>query len=130
MNVSNLEHQPAPVPTRELVKEALDGAKELVQLEVALALDEVREDVQRLKKVAIFSGVALVFANLFLATLIFSIVLALGGTPEVAFATTGLLALIAVVLSGVAYKLFPGMPLRRTIERVKNDMNQLREHVA
>jgi uncharacterized membrane protein YqjE len=130
MNATNIEPSPVSVPTHELVKEAVEGARELVKIEVALALDEVRDDVERLKKVAIWSGVALVLANVLLATLMVALVLGLGGTAVIALAVAGILAVIVGVIAGVAYKLFPGAPLKRTRARVKNDVNQLREHVA
>jgi uncharacterized membrane protein YqjE len=130
MNVTKVEPTPVSVPTHELVKEAVEGARDLVKIEFALALDEVREDVIRLKRVAIWSGVTLVLANLLLATLMVALVLGLGGTAVIALALAGVLAVIAGVIAGVAYKLFPGAPLQRTRARVKNDVNQLREHVA
>lgn len=130
MNVSNLEYAPGAVPTGELVKQTVDGARDLVQIEIALALDEVREDVAKLKKVAVWSGVGLVLSNLLLSTLVLSIVLVLGGTAEIAFAATGVLALLVVVVAIVAVKLFPGVPLKRTRERVKNNLAQLKERVA
>lgn len=121
---------PETVSTPELVRRAVDEARELVQLEVALAVDEVRSDVERLKKVAILSSVSLVLANLLLATLVFAIVLSLGGTAAVAFGAAGVLALSLAVIAAITYKAYPGMPLKRTRERLKNDMNQLREHVT
>lgn len=130
MNVRNLEPTPVSMPTHELLKEAVEGARELAKIEVALALDEVREDVERLKKVAIWSGVTLVLANVLLAALMVALVLALGGTAVIALAVAGVLAVIVGVIAGLTYKLFPGAPLKRTRARVKNDVNQLREHVA
>jgi hypothetical protein len=59
-----------------------------------------------------------------------ALVLGLGGTAVIALAVAGILAVIVGVIAGVAYKLFPGAPLKRTRARVKNDVNQLREHVA
>jgi hypothetical protein len=83
-----------------------------------------------MKKVAAWGGAGLVLGNVLLATVVFAIVLTLGGTAEIAWAVAGILALMVGVIAAIAYKLFPGAPLRRTRERIQNDMNQLREHVA
>jgi len=133
MNVTNYHphpKNPVSVPTGELVREAVDGARDLVQIELALALDEVRDDIQRMKKMAVWSVAGLLLLNVFLATIVLGTVLALGGTAPIAFAAAGVLAVGVGLSALIAYKLFPGVPLRRTLERVKNDMNQLRERIA
>jgi hypothetical protein len=83
-----------------------------------------------MKKMAVWSVAGLLLFNVLLATLVLGTILALGGTAAIAFAVAGVLAVGVGLISLVAYKLFPGVPLRRTLERVKNDMNQLRERIA
>ena len=116
--------------TVDLVREALDEAKELVRLEVEIAKDEVKQEVAQTKKAAIGFGVALAFGLVVLSLLAVAIVLAVGGTAVGAL----IVASVFLVLGGVAgylgYSMIPKKPLDKTINRVKRDVNQLKEHIA
>ena len=130
---------PTPPPERlpleqastvDLVKEALDEAKELVRLEVEIAKDEVKQEVAQTKKAAIGFGVALAFALVVLSLLAVAIVLAVGGTAVAALAVAGVFLVLGGVAGYVGYTMIPKKPLDKTIGRVKRDVNQLKEHIA
>ena len=116
--------------TADLVREALDEAKELVRLEVEIAKDEVKQEVAQAKKAAIGFGVALALALVVLSLLAVAIVLAVGGTAVSAL----IVASVFLVLGGAAgylgYTMLPKKPLDKTVTRVKRDVNQLKEHIA
>lgn len=116
--------------TADLVREALDEAKELVKIEVALAKDEVKKEVAQMKRAAIGFGIGLVFSVLFLTTMATALVLALGGTALVALAVAGGFLLIGGIAAYAGYAMMPKKPLERTRHRLETDVNQLKEHFA
>ena len=118
------------VPTADLVREALDEAKELVRLEVQLAKEDARIEVKHLKDSAILFGVAGGIGFMGLTMLAVALVLALGGTALVALAVAGGLLVVAGILGFVGYGMVPKAPLERTRNRLTNDVKQLKEHIA
>jgi uncharacterized membrane protein YqjE len=116
--------------TVDLVKEALDEAKELVRLEVEIAKDEVKQEVAQTKKAAIGFGVALAFALVVLSLLAVAIVLAVGGTAGAALAVAAVFLVLGGIAGYVGYSMIPKKPLDKTLSRVKRDVNQLKEHIA
>ena len=134
----DIEHAPSErnpalleeASTADLVREALNGAKELVQLEVALAKEEVKEELVQVKHAAIAGGIAAGAAMVSLSVLAVALVLALGGTALVALAVAGVFLLIAAAAGYAAYAMLPSAALGKTRSRLQNDMNQLKEHIA
>jgi uncharacterized membrane protein YqjE len=116
--------------TVDLVKEALDEAKELVRLEVEIAKDEVKQEVAQTKKAAIGFGVALAFGLVVLSLLAVAIVLAAGGTAVAALAVAGVFLVLGGIAGYLGYSMIPKKPLDKTLNRVKRDVNQLKEHIA
>lgn len=116
--------------TTALLKEAVDEAKELVRIEVALARAEIKTELARAKRAAIAMAVALVCAIVVLCVLSVALVLALGGTPLVALAIAGVFLAFAACAAAVGYGMLPKKPLEQTRDRLGTDVNQLREHIA
>ena len=116
--------------TADLVREAMDEAKELVLLEVELAKEEVREELLQAKRAAIGFGVAAGASSVALCLLAVALVLALGGTALVALAVAGSFFVVAAVAGFVAYGMLPKAPLEKTRSRLQNDVKQLKEHIA
>ncbi len=116
--------------TADLVREAMDEAKELVRLEVELAKEEVREELQQAKRAAIGFGIAAGASVVTLCLLAVALVLALGGTALVALAVAGGFAVVAGVTGYASYGMMPKTPLEKTRRRLKSDVNQLKEHIA
>jgi hypothetical protein len=120
----------AEASTAELVKDALDEAKELVQLEVALAKEEVKEDLRHVRRAAIGFGVGLGASLLALTLLAMSLVFAIGATALVALLVAGGFLVTAALGAYVGYALLPKRALEKTRSRLQNDVNHLKEHIA
>ena len=95
----NVEIDPRPeASTADLVREALDEAKQLVKIEIALAKDEVKRELVEAKKAAILFGIAAAFAFLAAAMLLVSVALAIFPGPIPALAIgLGLLVTAGIV---------------------------------
>jgi hypothetical protein len=116
--------------TADLVREALDEAKELVRLEVQIAKNEVKTEIDDAKKAAIGFGIALAMAVLFLSTLAIALVLALGGTVLAAIGVSSVFLVGGGIAAYLGYAKIPKSPLGQTRRRVESDVQQLKEHIA
>gem|GEM_PF-1148202 len=116
--------------TVDLVKEALDEAKELVRLEVELAKEEVREEVKQVRNASIAFAVAAAAGLLVLCLLGVALVLALGGTALAALGVAGGFLVLGAAAGWTAYGMLPKKPLEKTRNRLQADVNQLKEHIA
>jgi uncharacterized membrane protein YqjE len=116
--------------TSELVRQALDESRELVRLEVRLAQQELRDDVRKLK----WGGILIAFAGAMfivaLAMFDLAVVLALGGTANVALIIAFIVLGEVAVLALVGYRLLPKVPLERTRQRLATDVHALKEQVT
>lgn len=121
---------PTAVSTPELVKQVLGDARELMSLEVRLAVQEAQSEVLQLKQAAIVAGISAALTLLGVGTLLLAIVLALGGTPLDALIVSAVLLLGAGIGAFYAYSVVPKTPLAKTRQRLKNDVTHLKEHVA
>ncbi|MEO7096320.1 MAG: phage holin family protein, partial [Polyangiales bacterium] len=124
---------PDPRPetkTTDLVREALDEAKQLVKIEVALAKEEVREEVGQAKDAAIMFGVSTFLGIIGVALLLVALALAIFPGPIPALVIGGLMLLVAGVLGFVAYKKVPNKPLEKTKRRLETDAQILKERIA
>lgn len=116
--------------TAELVREALDEAKQLVRIEVELAKDEVRVELQEAKRAAIMFGVAAVAALLAAAMLFVALALAIFPGPIPALVIGAVLIVGAAILGFVAFKKVPKKPLDQTRRRLETDAQVIKEGVA
>ena len=116
--------------TADLVREAIDEAKELVRIEIEIAKNEVEKEIAQAKKAAVGFGVALAAGVLVLCLLAVALVLALGGTPLAALGVAGGLLVIGGAAAFAGYSLLPKKPLEVTRHRLKSDVTQLKEHIA
>jgi len=116
--------------TADLVKRALDEAKELVRIEVEIAKDEVKGEVKQATHAAIGFGVALAASLVFLSLLGVAIVLALGGTAIAALIVASVFLVLGGIAAYIGWTMIPKKPFGRTLGNVKRDMNQLKEHIA
>lgn len=112
------------------MRQTLEESKELVRIELMLMQDELKQDVQRMKAVAILGAAALVVALLTLSTLIVALVLAISDDAGVALGVACALAAIAVALGAFAVKMFPGAPLEKTRARLEHDVRHIKEHAT
>lgn len=116
--------------TADLVREALDEAKELVRLEVELAKSEMTEELHEAKMAAVGFAVGAAFMVLALCLLSVALVLALGGTAIIALAVAGGFVMVAGAGALFGYSKLPKKPLERTRNRVTGDIKSLKEHLA
>ena len=133
IDVSPSERNPAlleEASTADLVREAMDEAKELVRLEIALGKEEVKEELVQVKHAAMVFTAAAAATVVVLCLLSMALVLALGGTALVALAVAAGFTVLACVLAFMGYGMLPKSPLEKTRHRLQNDVNQLKEHIA
>ena len=116
--------------TAELVKEAVDEAKQLVRIEAELAKQEVKKEVKQAEGAGIAFGAAFAFATVCLSLLAVAIVLAVGGTPVAALVAAGVCLVIAGAVAGIGYAVLPKKPLDHTAKRAETDLRQLKEHAV
>jgi uncharacterized membrane protein YqjE len=116
--------------TSDLVKEALDEAKQLVRIEVALAKEEVREEVRDAKRAGIMFGASTVLGIVGVALLLVALALAIFPGPIPALVIGAVLLVLAGVLGLVAYQSVPRKPLADTKRRLETDVKILKEHIA
>jgi hypothetical protein len=116
--------------TGELIRDALDEAKELVKLEVELAKAEVMQEVAAAKKAAIGFAIGAVFGVISLSLFAMALVLALGGTALLALGVAFGALFLCAVGAGYGWSVLPRKPLPKTRRRVEGDVRQLKEHLA
>jgi uncharacterized membrane protein YqjE len=117
-------------PTTDVVKQALAETRELLQLDLRIAKQELREDLLQVKKAAIAGALAFVFVLLALTALVVAVILAAGASVAAALVTAAILLVLGGAAGALAYALAPKSPLGRTRQRLKDDLNQLKEHAA
>ncbi len=124
------EHMPMDdAPTGELLRAAIEDARELVQLEVSLARDEMKEEMHAGIQAAIAFGVSGACALLVVAMICVAIILAIG-SPVVALLFGLGFLVISAIAGAVGYARLPKKPLQPTRTRLERDVQQLKEHVA
>lgn len=116
--------------TADLVRGAMDEARELVRLEVELAKEEVKEEVAQAKHAAIGFGVAAGASVIVLCLLAMALVFALGGTALAALAVAGGFLVVGGLAAWIGYGMLPKSLLEKTRNRLQTDVNQLKEHIA
>ena len=116
--------------TADLVKEAVDEAKQLVRIEAELAKEEVKKEAKQAEGAGIAFGVGLAFASVCLSLLGVAIVIAAGGTVVAALVVAGCALVLAGFAAGVGYMLVPKKPLEHTVQRAETDLRQLKEHAV
>jgi uncharacterized membrane protein YqjE len=121
---------PDDAPTGALLREAIDETRTLMKLEVALAKQEVKEDLNDIKMSGIALGAAGVLGIVGLSMLALGLVLAIAATWACALLVGAAFLLLAVVAAYVGYSKLPRKPLERTKKRLETDLQQLNEHVA
>jgi hypothetical protein len=113
--------------TVDLVREAIDEARELIKLEVALARNDIEAELTRARAAAIAFAVAAFASNLGLAMVLLAV--AVASHAEVVFAGSAAFALfaIAAVAGSAGYRKTSMTFLRRTRERIGEDVRKLEE---
>jgi len=114
----------------ELLAETLSEGRELVRVEVALAKEEARGELARVKRAAVLLGVALMLVTVSFAVLVVALVLALGGGAAVLVSVGGAFLLAAVAAGVLGAKALPVGVLSKTRARVESDVQRIKEAIA
>jgi uncharacterized membrane protein YqjE len=126
----NVRQLPDDLPTSELVRQTLDETKELVRLEVALARQDLRSELARVKTAGILLGIAAALAVVAIAMFDVAVIIALGNTVTAALIVAFLVVAEVAVIGFIGYRKLPKAPLQRTRERLISDVRELKEHVV
>ena len=125
------EPVPAPeVPSSELVREAIDDARQLIRLEVELAKDEVRREVVATKTagIALAAGGAVMILGVSLLLVALALAIFPGPIPSLVL---GLILIASALLAGVVgVRLLPKKPLAETRRRLETDIEVVKERVT
>ena len=114
----------------ELVREAMDEAKELIRLEVALAKDEVKREAVATKNAGIAFGVGGAVLLVGITMLFVALALAVFPGPIPSLVIGLVLVAFAAVAGGAGVKLLPRKPLAETRRRIEADVERVKERVA
>jgi hypothetical protein len=122
--------EPSQVSSAELLREAMDEARELIRLEVALAKDEVKREAVATKNAGIAFGIG--GGVLLVGVTLLFVALALAIFPgPIPSLVLGLVLVAAAALACVAgMKLLPKRPLAETRRRIESDVERVKERVA
>ena len=121
--------QESEIPTTELVRDAINQAKELTKLEIALAKDEMIREVTGLKNGAIMLGIAAGLAIVGLTLVIVTAALLLGNL-YIALGIGVAIVLAAVVCASIGWGRLPKKPMGLTAERLQADVRDLKERMV
>ena len=114
----------------KLIREAIDGTRDLVRLEVELARQELGEELVRAKSGAVMLAAAAAMAVVGVTMLLATIALAAGRSWLCALLIGGGALLAAGLLGWSGWRAVPLQPLPATRERVEVGLRSLRERVA
>lgn len=121
---------PEDEPTERLLREAFEGTRDLVRLEVALAREEARIELARAKTSAALLGAAAGAAVAAITMFLVSIALASSMMWLTALIIAFLLSCLVGALGYAGYKALPTRPMARTKERIESEMAEFKERIA
>jgi uncharacterized membrane protein YqjE len=116
--------------TAHLIRVALDETRELVQLEVALAREEFREEVAQAKMGGIALGLAAMAGVSAFAMFMVTVALAFVVTWLAACLMGGILLLLSLTAGILGWRALPKRPLGATRARLESGYKQLKERLA
>lgn len=124
----------APTPrheatTAELVREAMKDARQLIQLEVQLARDDLKRELVAARSGAIALGVSALLLVLGLALVLVAMALFIFPGPVPALVLGLLLLAGAGVGASMGMKLLPKKPLEDTRRRLETNIEAVKEQV-
>jgi hypothetical protein len=113
-----------------LVREAIDEARDLVRLEVALAREELSEEMGRARGGMIAFGSAAVLAMAGFTMLIATIAFAAGRSWLCALLIGAGLIVLAAGLGLLGWWIVPHSPMSATRARLESGLNDIKERIA
>lgn len=118
------------MPTRDLVRGALQATGRLAQIEIALAKDEMREQLRIALRACIWGVFAFGCLILSLAAVLIAASIISDSQVLVAGSFAAVTAVMALVTGSVAYRTRPRHLLVRTRERLEREATLLGRHTA
>ena len=128
--MAELDDLPEEASTVDLVKVAVEEARELFKTEFALAREEVRREMTGVKVSAISFGATAVLAFLGVAMLLIAWALAFFPNPIPSAIAGGVLLVGAAIAGFVGYRSVPRRALEATRARLETDVQVLKERLA
>ena len=125
-----LTHADTDASAADLIKAAVEEARELVKLEVQLAKNDVESELTRMRAAAITFGVAVVALNVGVAMALFAVAIASQATVVVALVSAGALLLVSIGAAYAGYRELPTSFLARTRGRLGDDIKEIEERVT
>ena len=126
-HVANVVNE-AEIPVSELVRDAINQAKELTKLEIALARDEMIREVSGLKSGAVMLGAAAALGCVGITLVLATLALLAG--PFVALGVGVFILVVAAVVGAVGWARIPKKPMGQTAERLQADVRDLKERMV
>ncbi len=117
-------------PVTELIREAIGDTGELVRIEVALARDELRREIEAAKASAVAFGAAAAVSVAAFTMFMVAVVLALRVGWVGALVVGAILLVGAVTLGLIGWKAMPTSPMGQTKGRLQANVAQLKERIA
>lgn len=114
----------------QLIRVALDEARQLVQLEVALAREELCEEIAQAKMAGIALGLAAITGVLAVTMFLVMVALAFAVSWLAACVMGSTLLLLSLTAGIVGWKALPKRPLGATRSRLESDYKELKERLA
>jgi len=121
---------PDGTPTTTLIRDAIEDAKRLIQLEVALARNEAKREIKGARGAAVAFGVSAVIAVMGATMFFVAIALAFASGPVPALVVGGILLFVAGCAALVGMGLLPKQPLVETRQRIESNVRLVKERVA
>jgi hypothetical protein len=120
----------AEEPTGDLIREVINETRQLVQLEVALAREEVRMEMARARFGGMVLGTAAGAGISGLTLCLVAAVLTFSAPAVAALVVGASLVSIAILGGWVGWKKLPKRPMNETRSRLEADFKQLKEHIV
>lgn len=124
------DHDPLDdLSTPQLLSRALGEAKELARVEIELAKQDMKQETKAAMRAARDFAIAFACALLVITMLLMSIVLK-AASPALALGIAGGFLVVGGIAAAIGYSTIPKKPLEPTRQRLANDVDQLKEHLA
>jgi hypothetical protein len=120
---------PTDASTADLVKKALEDAKELIKLEVALAKDELGAELTRVRSAAVGLVLAQSVLIVSLSMALSAIAFATGTFVAFAVGAALVLAVVAGISGLLGYRKVARPFLSLTRQRLGDDVHEVKAHV-
>jgi hypothetical protein len=121
---------PGEISSAELVRGAMSEARDLVRLEISLAIDELRRELVSARNAAIAFGVAAALAIVGVSLLFVAFGLAIFPGPIPSLVLGLFLVSAAAIVSIGGIKLLPKRPLAETRRRLETGIETVKDQLT